>query len=266
MIISCPECSGKFRIDASALGAGGRTVRCGKCGHTWLQTPPDPSADSQAGTEIGPGIGNATDPVPADAGSRGQAGEADALDEDGGESDEAIDWDAPAERDDDDIRVRARRRGGSAVAAQAKSRWPAVAAWAGLVVVVAGLGAGLLVFRANVMNTWPETSGLYDGLDLARPGFGLVLAPPRARQTEIDGATALVIEGRIENPTSRARDIPKMLKLQLLDKDQHELQTRTFAAPATRLLPEQSVAYRFELKDPAEKRDILLITFVEEDK
>ena len=67
MIISCPECSGKFRIDASALGAGGRTVRCGKCGHTWLQTPPDSSADSQAGT----GPGNATDPVPADAGSRG---------------------------------------------------------------------------------------------------------------------------------------------------------------------------------------------------
>ena len=42
MIISCPECSGKFRIDPSALGAAGRRVRCGKCAHTWLQTPPDP--------------------------------------------------------------------------------------------------------------------------------------------------------------------------------------------------------------------------------
>jgi hypothetical protein len=31
-------------------------------------------------------------------------------------------------------------------------------------------------------------------------------------------------------------------------------------------LPEQSIPYKFELKDPAEKRDVLLISFAEEKK
>ncbi len=236
MIISCPECGGKFRIDSSALGAGGRTVRCGKCSHKWLQAPPDP--------EAGPAPA-----APADAEG--------AADRDIGatETDEAINRDAPG----------ARRRSRPA-ASDSTSRWPAVAAWVGLVLVVGGLAGGLFAFRNSIMNTWPETAGLYDRLDLAQPGFGLVLAAPRAHQTEIDGAMALVIEGRIENPTSRARVVPKTLRLRLLDKDQQELQVQTFASPARRLLPEQSVPYKIELKDPAEKRDILIISFVEEKK
>lgn len=248
MIISCPECDGKFRIDASALGADGRTVRCGKCAHTWLQTPPEPEAE--------PAPGKAADPAQA------AAAETNAVVEDV-DDDDAIDWDAPAEIDDDDVPIRASRRSRSAAVDVAASRWPAVGAWAGLVLVVGGLGAGLFAFRDDIMNAWPETAGLYDRLDLARPGFGLVLAAPRARQTKIDGATALVIEGRIENPTSRAREVPKMLRLQLFDKDQRELQTETFDSPVQRLMPQQSATYKIELKDPAKKRDILLISFAE---
>ena len=81
MIISCPECGGKFRIDSSALGAGGRTVRCGKCAHTWLQAPPD----SDAG------------PVSAaDAGSRGDAEYAVAGDTD---ADDADTWELTEDGD-----------------------------------------------------------------------------------------------------------------------------------------------------------------------
>ncbi len=169
MIISCPECSGRFRIDSTALGAAGRTVRCGKCAHTWLQAPPD--------SEAGAGPAEAADPQPAaDAGAPADA-------------DQAIDRDAPGESDEDDTSVRAHRRNRAPVVAEATNRWQVFAAWAGLIVVVAGLGAGLFVFRDAIMNTWPETAGLYDGLELAQPGFGLVLAPPSARQAKIDGAT-----------------------------------------------------------------------------
>ena len=254
MIISCPECGGRFRIDPSALGADGRTVRCSKCAHKWLQAPPDPKAGTgrEKGTSPGPA-------APAEA-----EGAAD-RDIGGNKSDEAIDRDARGARDDGGVPARARRRSKS-TAPDSTSKWPAVAAWAGLVLVVGGLAGGLFAFRNSIMNTWPETAGLYDRLDLAQPGFGLVLAAPRAHQTEIDGTMALVIEGRIENPTSRARVVPKTLRLQLLDKDQKELQVQMFDSPARRLLPEQSVPYKIELKDPAEKRDILLISFAEEKK
>ena len=258
MIISCPECGGRFRVDPRELDAGGRTVRCGKCAHTWRQAPPDP--------ESGTGREKGTDSAPAvDAAAPADAEDVADGDIDADETDEAIGWDANAARDDQGVPVRARRRSRPA-AADATSRWPAVAAWAGLVLVVGGLAGGLFAFRDSIMNAWPATAGLYDRLDLAQPGFGLVLAAPRAHQMEIDGTTALVIEGRIENPTNRARVVPKTLKLQLLDKDRQELQVQTFDSPARRLLPEQFVPYKIELKDPAEKRDILLISFAEEKK
>jgi len=257
MIISCPECRGRFRIDPSALGTGGRTVRCGKCAHSWLQEPPGPEAEAVGG--------EGADPAP-DAMPPANAGNAADVDMDAERNDEATSWDAAASGDDEAVSARARRRNKPAAAVTSARRWPAVVAWVGLVLVVGGLAAGLYVFRDSVMNSWPQTAELYDQLDLAQPGFGLVLAAPRAHQKKIDGKTALIVEGRIENPTNRERVVPKTLRLQLLDKDQQELQVQTFDSPARRLLPEQSVPYKIELKDPAEKRDVLLISFAEEKK
>ncbi len=110
MIILCPECRGKFRIDPSALGAGGRTVRCGKCAHTWLQVPPDPEAEIVRG--------DGTNPAPAANAAPSANAENDAHgDIDADETDRSIDWDAPAARDDEVVPVRARRRNTPAVTA-----------------------------------------------------------------------------------------------------------------------------------------------------
>lgn len=39
MILTCPNCSTRFLTDPTALGATGRTVRCGACGYSWFQEP-----------------------------------------------------------------------------------------------------------------------------------------------------------------------------------------------------------------------------------
>ena len=44
MILSCPNCSAKFMVDASALGPTGRQVRCGRCKESWFQGPAEPEA------------------------------------------------------------------------------------------------------------------------------------------------------------------------------------------------------------------------------
>jgi predicted Zn finger-like uncharacterized protein len=40
MILTCPQCSTRYHVDAQSIGAPGRTVRCANCGNRWLAKPP----------------------------------------------------------------------------------------------------------------------------------------------------------------------------------------------------------------------------------
>ena len=41
MIVDCPSCGTRFRLDESALGAAGRRLRCSVCNHVWFRAPPE---------------------------------------------------------------------------------------------------------------------------------------------------------------------------------------------------------------------------------
>ncbi|MGH6976053.1 MAG: DUF3426 domain-containing protein [Stellaceae bacterium] len=41
MIVICPTCATRYLVETQKLGAQGRMVRCGSCGHTWYQAPPE---------------------------------------------------------------------------------------------------------------------------------------------------------------------------------------------------------------------------------
>lgn len=40
MILTCPACSTRYMVEPPDLGRSGRRVRCAKCGHSWMQGPP----------------------------------------------------------------------------------------------------------------------------------------------------------------------------------------------------------------------------------
>ncbi len=37
MLLTCPSCGTRYLVDPTSLGAQGRTVRCGRCSHSWFQ-------------------------------------------------------------------------------------------------------------------------------------------------------------------------------------------------------------------------------------
>lgn len=41
MILSCEQCQARYLVASLLLGVGGRTVKCGVCGHSWFQPPVD---------------------------------------------------------------------------------------------------------------------------------------------------------------------------------------------------------------------------------
>src|SRR3989344_401968 len=62
MIIACPACNTRYAGPDSAVGIGGRSVRCAKCGHGWFQHGPDvPAPESVADPAVQP----APTPAPA---------------------------------------------------------------------------------------------------------------------------------------------------------------------------------------------------------
>ncbi|NQU71928.1 MAG: zinc-ribbon domain-containing protein [Rhodospirillales bacterium] len=246
MIISCPECTAKFLVDAAALGATGRMVRCGKCAHTWAETPPETISEN---------VGAPVDAEPARDSEQGpeENSESEPPFDEADDSDDS-DFEPDSDPEPDAESPRGRRTGprtGVPALQQKPTNIVAQLSWGLLIVLVLGVSGGGVFFQNQVIETWPAAKRLYALIGLTQEplGVGLNLVNVKFSQLAENGG-GLLVEGEVENTSDHVLDVPS-LRATLFDKKKISVQHWPFEATLPRLLPGENVKFKTIIKNPA---------------
>jgi predicted Zn finger-like uncharacterized protein len=229
MILSCPACSTRYLVDPALLGPEGREVRCAKCGHQWMQSPPEDVPPAPELPPLEPEIRSVPEPETAAAAGAESA---------------AAGANLPA-------------------LPRRPSRRASGVAWV-LLFLVLGIFFGAFVARDQIMAAWPASAKLYERLGLAAPSYDKVLVVRNgtsAYHVE-DGKQVLVVQGEVVNVSSVLQQVPR-LRATLREKGR-DVQSWTFQAAQSRLLPSEAASFVTRLTDPSPGATELTITFTDE--
>lgn len=230
MIITCPTCSTRYRIDPASLGSKGRGVRCSGCGNRWFVAPPDP----RPGPEPRPAPTPAPPPVDVDAEEPPPTPLA---------APPPVAAGAPP----------ARRAGAAA----------GIAGWLLVALLVLLLAAGV-VGRDVVVAALPAAQPVYDRLGLpvtvrlglefrdlasSRQGGDVGGGEGGGAAAAPGGGAALVVSGEVRNVSGRDRLVPK-LRVAFLDERRAEIEAGLFDAPQRSLPPGGATRFELHLANP----------------
>ncbi|MBL8704165.1 MAG: zinc-ribbon domain-containing protein [Rhodospirillales bacterium] len=259
MIASCPNCDTRFEVPESRLGASGRKVKCGKCGHLWLQradgstapiaATPQPAAAPPPPIDI-PEPTAATQPasIIEQTGKRAATEEAAS-----GEAASQPATEAPKPATGPRVVAPPKRRSGKRLVAMLL-----------ILVAVLGLaGLGAMALRGGELGKNKLVAGILGAIGLAGEeaeseglGFENVSTARRSEGT----VQMLVVSGEVVNTAAKVRIIPP-LRGALLAADNREVQNWTFAAKAEKVEPGQRVKFETTLRAPSMDATDVKVTF-----
>jgi len=225
MILTCPTCASRYRVDETKLGPQGRTVRCAGCGQSWRA---EPLAEP---LQLTPALLTPDIEVAAP--------EAEAF-EGGGEPDLAQ---TPAEELPKVFRQKAEAK------RRTRAAMTAGLVWGGMAVGLALLVLTAVVFRVQVVQLWPRTAGAYAAVRLPVNPLGVAPDNVQAAPGLEDGRAALIVTGSERNIDSRPRR-PALLRISLYDKAGGRLLSKVFDLPPAPLAGGESRPFRVSFLDP----------------
>ena len=145
-------------------------------------------------------------------------------------------------------------------AARRRSRW-SVPGLTTVILALLAANAGLLGWRANIVQWFPQTASLYSAIGLPVNLRGLVFTDIVTRKDMQDGVHVLIVEGFIRNDTRTVAQIPR-LRFAVRNNSRHEIYSWT-AQPARNAIPAGStLPFRSRLASPPpETREVLVRFF-----
>ncbi len=232
MILTCPQCETRYRVEAAQFLTAGRKVRCAKCGNIWHQAPPEPESTQQQEFAVPPGV---------------------TIDERTGAADVVS---SPADR------VLARK------AAPRERPWAErlglIAGWAALAAMIFLIGWMGLRFRQEIAVLWPPSSSLYGTFGVAVNVHGIAINNWTYRWETENGQSVVVVTGNLVNLSSRELTVPPV-RVALTDDDQRELYHWTFKPPQPTLKPGHNLSFLTRLSSPPPGARHLQLRFASQD-
>ena len=204
MILTCPECATRFKINPDAIGTNGRTVRCSQCSGTWFVAAEPDIMDLQEGED------SLLEPVSGAASAMAARGAQD-HDESGDETDSAEasyeSTSAHNEMRDKADRKKVRRR-----------LFGVGMIWVTVLTILIFAILAAYFFRAKIVEKFPGTAPIYKSFGVEANTSGLNIIDVEFRNGEQNGTPTLFVNGKVKNFDGRTRDVA-LIKLSFKNAD-----------------------------------------------
>jgi predicted Zn finger-like uncharacterized protein len=233
MILTCPSCATSYFTPDEAIGAGGRTVRCKSCRHTWRATLDEPLELNHSSTPGEPvSFGRREEPEP----------EPESLAE------------TPAPELPKAFRARAEQ--------QRRLRRAAThgVVWAGIASGFAALLGSAWLFRVEVVEMAPRAAAAYAAIGLTVNPTGLDFEAVSAKPVPNDPGK-VIVSGALRNVRDNERIAPPV-RVALLDSHGAEIGHAIVRIDAAPVLPGKVQGFAVVIPDPGARGQGVGVAFV----
>ncbi|PHS24033.1 MAG: hypothetical protein COA84_10020 [Robiginitomaculum sp.] len=235
MIITCPDCSTHYNVDAKTLGQSGREVRCASCGHKWFASADDaqdeavapPPPEDEAPAEESSGDDAPLDDFDAVTDEVSEEVEA-VADTPSDENEEETSPDPSEEKDENPPPAHKAYRDKLGAKARRKRLFMTLGAWGGVFITLALLTLIAVSFRNSIVSAIPRTAGFFNAIGKPADIWGVEIRNLKSERVREKGEDILRISAEVYNPGEKSRPAP-LVRISLRDETDEEIHAWTVA-------------------------------------
>jgi len=231
MILTCPECATRYQTDAELFRAGGRSVRCAKCGHIWYQKAPAPEYERTTASATGKEA--SAPPTFAEAFAARPVADAAGFSAGQRTSESSARW---------------------------GERIAMIAGWLGLAAILALIAWSAVAYRQAIASVWPESASFYKAIGLPVNAAGIAIIDVKSNHEAVRGQLLLIISGDLVNVTGHTLPVPA-IRVTLSDAQSREVDRWEFSPGITVLKSKQKIAFTTRRANPPAATRNLEVTF-----
>lgn len=271
-VITCPNCQARYGVDPDTLGAGGRQVKCASCHQSWKAKIEVPVAAMDIGvSQSDQNLNSDQDEAALDAQFEATASEAESEADDAPFIEENSENHGPEEfvEEPQEAQAKARtraeqeedlvRRRDLLARTMPKARLSKLLRVLGIALLVIVSFSGLFL-RENIVRTFPDLAGLYQGIGLGVNVVGLEFSNAKTLRVLRQGDEVMDISANIASVSSHQVSVPRII-VTLLDENGASVFEWSVTSRAAIMLPGEWIEFETQLISPPKEATSVRLAF-----